>query len=149
MLMTLIIVCRKRYNFVDARQIRSTSRDACVQRPGTVGGGQPTGPPAFSPCVVELYPLQLFVVSEGGYVMADESVCLDSPDSGFDEPQVRFLACAQLERQQWDVDFQVIGSMSEVPLFHVMQFLRFRRRGRWFIARARSAWKRRWMGERR
>ncbi|CAG0909423.1 unnamed protein product [Darwinula stevensoni] len=86
--------------------MRSMSRDACVQRPGTVGGGQPTGPPSFSPCVVELYPLQLFVVSEGGYIMSDESICLDSPDSTFDDPQVRFLACAQLERQQWDVDFQ-------------------------------------------
>jgi len=55
-------------------------------------------------CVKGLYAGQLVVESAaGGYLMADESVCLDAPQWRDPDAGVRFMACAELERQLWQL----------------------------------------------
>jgi hypothetical protein len=38
---------------------------------------------------------------DGGYLMGDESVCLDAPQWRDPDAGVRFMACAELDRQRW------------------------------------------------
>ncbi|GIY92024.1 polypeptide N-acetylgalactosaminyltransferase 5 [Caerostris extrusa] len=51
-------------------------------------------------CVFEIYPRQLFVYTEKGQIMSDESVCLDSPE-GAEDTYVVMLACNEILRQKW------------------------------------------------
>ena len=45
------------------------------------------------------------VVPLAGYIMTDESVCLDSPDFERESrPQVRVMACNEFDRQRWTYD---------------------------------------------
>ncbi|XP_045121759.1 polypeptide N-acetylgalactosaminyltransferase 1-like [Portunus trituberculatus] len=88
-------------------KIRHEAQDKCLIRPGGRFGGsvQPTGTATLKECVIEVYPPQTFVFNKKGYIMTDESVCLDSPD--FDtatRPQVRVMACNEFDRQRWTYD---------------------------------------------
>ncbi|KAK7075733.1 polypeptide N-acetylgalactosaminyltransferase, partial [Halocaridina rubra] len=87
-------------------KIRNEYRDRCLQKPtGSSGANQPTGPTALGNCVYETYLPQTFVFSKKGFIMTDESVCLDAPDAeSSKEPQVRIMACNEFERQRWTYD---------------------------------------------
>ena len=54
-----------------------------------------------------LYAAQLLAASAAagtaGFIMADESVCLDAPQWRDPDAGVRFMACAELERQKWEL----------------------------------------------
>lgn len=84
-------------------KIRHDSLGKCLQRPmGKGGSNQPTGTAVLRECVYEVYPSQIFVFSKKGYIMTDESVCLDAPDAeSAKNPQVRIMACNEYERQKW------------------------------------------------
>ncbi|XP_042203986.1 polypeptide N-acetylgalactosaminyltransferase 13-like [Homarus americanus] len=85
-------------------KIRHEQQGRCLQKPVGQGSGsnQPTGPAVLRECVIETYPLQTFVFTNKGYIMTDESVCLDAPDADSSpEPQVRIMACNEFERQRW------------------------------------------------
>ncbi|KAK4308027.1 hypothetical protein Pmani_020257 [Petrolisthes manimaculis] len=86
-------------------KLRNKYENKCLQRPmgRTIGSLQPTGPAVLKECVIETYPPQAFVFSKKGYIMTDESVCLDAPDSEAtqDQPQVRIMACSEYDRQRW------------------------------------------------
>ncbi|XP_071520484.1 polypeptide N-acetylgalactosaminyltransferase 1-like [Panulirus ornatus] len=88
-------------------KIRHQQQGRCLQRPMGKGGGsnQPTGPAVLRECVIETYPPQSFVFNKKGYIMTDESVCLDAPDAdAAKEPQVRIMACNEFDRQRWTYD---------------------------------------------
>ncbi|KAK8747487.1 hypothetical protein OTU49_016412 [Cherax quadricarinatus] len=89
-------------------KIRHEQLGRCLQRPvGPGGSNQPTGPALLRECVIETFPLQTFVFTKKGYIMTDESVCLDAPDAdSAREPQVRIMACNEFERQRWTYDEQ-------------------------------------------
>jgi polypeptide N-acetylgalactosaminyltransferase len=80
----------------------------CLQKPyrGPSGGNQPSGSASMTDCLDDFYAPQLLVRTREGYLMGDESVCLDSPSAAkeVNEAAVRFQACAELDRQKWEVD---------------------------------------------
>ena len=56
-------------------------------------------------CLDDFYTQQLLVLTKEGYLMGDESVCLDSPNAANqNEASLRFQACAELDRQKWRHD---------------------------------------------
>lgn len=94
------------------------STGMCLQRPhrGNEGSSnQPSGPAILQTCAKDSTFLfafsQLVVVTEQGFIMADESVCLDSPAAMEDEATVRFQACIESERQKWQVDSEKMTIM--------------------------------------
>uniref|UniRef100_A0A6A7FWV6 Polypeptide N-acetylgalactosaminyltransferase n=3 Tax=Hirondellea gigas TaxID=1518452 RepID=A0A6A7FWV6_9CRUS len=85
-------------------KIRHEIRSKCIQKPIS-SSSQPTGPAILQDCVIETYQPQSFVFNKRGFVMTDESVCLDVPDSRTVKvPQVRIMACNEYERQKWTYD---------------------------------------------
>jgi polypeptide N-acetylgalactosaminyltransferase len=79
----------------------------CLQKPLRRPGAhstQPSGPASFEACLQAWSPGQLFTLTKEGFLMGDESVCLDCPQWEEQEPGVRFAACSGLERQRWEVD---------------------------------------------
>ena len=51
-----------------------------------------------------LYTAQLVAESPAGYLMGDESVCLDAPQWREPDAGVRFTACGELGRQKWKIN---------------------------------------------
>ncbi|XP_043236677.1 polypeptide N-acetylgalactosaminyltransferase 1-like isoform X2 [Amphibalanus amphitrite] len=84
-------------------KIRNDKLEHCVQRPYATGTGQPSGPATTTDCASNWYTPQLFVMTVDGFIMTDESVCLDVPDGGREtaESRVRIHGCSQLSRQKW------------------------------------------------
>jgi hypothetical protein len=90
----------------------------CLQRPVGQAGQAGTGEPSLGTCVIETFAPQSFVVSERGFIMSDDSVCLDSPDAALTYPQVRLLICGGVDRQRWAYDKEVSSfSLVFLPLF--------------------------------
>ncbi|CAL4123648.1 unnamed protein product [Meganyctiphanes norvegica] len=87
-------------------KIRHELQSRCLTRPGNSGSSsQPTGVTSLRDCVIETYPSQSFIMNKKGFIMTDESVCLDAPDASHSkEPQVRIMACNEYERQKWTYD---------------------------------------------
>ena len=83
-------------------QIKSSAVASCLQRPNAknVVGGHPVGRAELEPCAIETYSAQAFVYTKTGFLMTDESVCLDVTDPRPGAP-VMMLACAEFERQKW------------------------------------------------
>lgn len=83
-------------------QIRNSKAGECMQRPNAkdVGGGHPVGRIELEPCAIETYPAQSFVYTKAGFIMTDESVCLDVTDAR-PGSYVLLLACSEMERQKW------------------------------------------------
>ncbi|MCL4129950.1 UNVERIFIED_CONTAM: hypothetical protein GTU68_042670 [Idotea baltica] len=102
-------------------KIRHANVGKCLQRPQSPGGSiYPTGPAVLKECVIELYAPQSFVFTKKGFIMTDESVCLNAPDAHTSrEPQVRITPCSEEERQRWtykDATSQVIHLSSGLCL---------------------------------
>lgn len=67
---------------------------------------QPVGKIRLEECAVTLYSRQLFTLTADGYLMSDESVCLDSPESVADTAVV-MIACQGIARQKWSFEPKV------------------------------------------
>ena len=92
-------------------KIKHVSTGECIQRPGGHGpkttSNTPSGPASLNRCASSFFNIQQLVMeNDRGMIMADESVCLDSPTSmsAEAEPSVRFGACNQIARQHWEYD---------------------------------------------
>jgi len=75
-------------------------------RPGVGRAGtQQPGPAVLYPCLDDRFHAdQHFTHSKNGYIMGDESMCLDCPNWDNDSaPGVRFSSCQELDRQLWDL----------------------------------------------
>ncbi|XP_076349315.1 polypeptide N-acetylgalactosaminyltransferase 1-like isoform X1 [Tachypleus tridentatus] len=82
-------------------KIRNKQNGKCFQRPNTKGTSrQPVGKVQLGDCVFETYPQQYFVLTKEGFLMTDESICLDSPEATADT-NVVMLACNEYKRQKW------------------------------------------------
>ncbi|KAF4518104.1 hypothetical protein B566_EDAN007805 [Ephemera danica] len=80
--------------------------ERCLQRPLGQGSiSSPIGTAQILNCLSLKPPLlvQMFVMSRDGFVMTDESVCLDARLATATESasEVRISACSQLDRQRW------------------------------------------------
>ncbi|GAB6033350.1 UDP-N-acetyl-alpha-D-galactosamine polypeptide N-acetylgalactosaminyltransferase [Chamberlinius hualienensis] len=83
-------------------KMRNVASNECLRRPKSKdGGSQATGNPITSNCDHPIETPFLFVMNSNGYIMTDESVCLDAPDYDVDQPSIFFLACSFIERQEW------------------------------------------------
>lgn len=83
------------------------SKDDCLQRSSSLGSLNPTGKVVMGKCSAltdeQLYGPQLFTVpadNSEGYIMSDESVCLDV-NSSTEQSAVLLIACAEFDRQRW------------------------------------------------
>lgn len=82
----------------------------CLQRPHQMpmtSSKMPQGQALLAPCDTRAFQLhQQIVVSEQGFIMTDESMCLDVPNYQDEsaEASARFSACNQMERQEWSFD---------------------------------------------
>lgn len=78
----------------------------CLQKPfqGSGGSNQPSGSAVLGDCSANFALNQMIVMSEKGFIMGDESVCLDSPMAHEVDATVRFQACVEIERQKWSYD---------------------------------------------
>ena len=98
-------------------KLRNERSGLCLQKPfrsPTGTGNQPSGSAAMEDCMDDFYAQQLLVMTKEGYLMGDESVCLDSPAaSNQNEASARFQACAELDRQKWKYDAEA-GSLVHV-----------------------------------
>ncbi|KAI1296608.1 Polypeptide N-acetylgalactosaminyltransferase 1 [Halotydeus destructor] len=82
-------------------QIKNLKVNQCIQRPNGKGGiGTPVGKVELESCTIETYAPQSFVYLKNGYIMADESVCLDVSYAKEGIP-ILLLACSESNRQRW------------------------------------------------
>ena len=85
-------------------KIRNKSLGRCVKRPNRKPGSQASqtsGPAVFDSCSNALSTNQLFKISESGFIMTDENLCLDSPQWKEQDSGVRFSSCSEQDRQKW------------------------------------------------
>ena len=70
---------------------------------------QPAGLATVETCLPSSSLSQIFVMTDDGYVMTDESVYLDAPDRNTKtiRPRVKTMACNELFRQKWRYDENV------------------------------------------
>jgi polypeptide N-acetylgalactosaminyltransferase len=90
-------------------QVQHVSSGLCLQKPMTLASSQANAAAALSSCGKDMQPLQQQFVTEtngdAGPLMSDESLCLDVPNYQDDkDASARFIACNQMERQQWQID---------------------------------------------
>ena len=82
-------------------QIQSLHSNDCIQKPSN--GRNPTGKVITTKCAIEVYGPQNFVApppEREGFIMTDESVCLDVSSSN-EHSSVLLIACSEFDRQKW------------------------------------------------
>lgn len=51
---------------------------------------------------------EIFVMTKDGFIMTDDSICLDAPEKeGLGPAKVRIMACSSYSRQKWVYDEKV------------------------------------------
>lgn len=83
--------------------------DKCLIRPDRKGtSNQPMGNAKLQNCIGDDIPIEMFVITPEGFVMTDDSVCLDAPEKeGLGQSKVRIMSCSGLNRQKWEYDKKV------------------------------------------
>ena len=78
----------------------------CIQRSLRSQGSQSqtSGPALFDSCLSSWHPGQLFSLSEAGFLMTDENLCLDAPQHEEPDSGLRFTSCSEQPRQRWEVE---------------------------------------------
>ena len=83
--------------------------DKCIMRPTAKGAySQPSGYAVLESRIPRPILNQMFVMTKGGVVMTDESICLDAPerDTQHKTPKVKIMACNGHNRQKWEYNEQ-------------------------------------------
>lgn len=53
-------------------------------------------------------PIEMFVMTKDGFIMTDDSICMDAPEKvGTGPMKVRIMACSGFTRQKWEYLNQV------------------------------------------
>ncbi|XP_045477118.1 polypeptide N-acetylgalactosaminyltransferase 13-like [Harmonia axyridis] len=84
-------------------QIRNVATDWCLIKPDTKGiSNQPVGLATVEPCLRKNVTLEMFVMTKDGFIMTDDSICLDAPEANTTTSgKVRIMACNGASRQKW------------------------------------------------
>lgn len=62
----------------------------------------------FSRCLADNVPIEMFVMTKEGFIMTDDSICMDAPEKIAVGPmKVRIMACSGFARQKWEYDNKV------------------------------------------
>lgn len=90
-------------------RIQNVGEDMCMVRPDRKGNtNQPMGIAKLQGCMRNNTPMEMFVMTSDGFIMTDDSVCLDAPEKTVIGPaKVRIMACSGLGRQKWTYDREV------------------------------------------
>ncbi|KAF7273830.1 hypothetical protein GWI33_013480 [Rhynchophorus ferrugineus] len=86
-------------------RIKNIGEDRCLIKPERKGlTNQPMGVATLHRCVDEIIE-EMFVMTSDGFIMTDDSVCLDAPEKpGIGPLRVRVIACSGFSRQKWEYD---------------------------------------------
>ena len=90
-------------------RIVHVATDKCIMRPTAKGVySQPSGYAVLESRIPRPILNQMFVMTKGGVVMTDESICLDAPehDTQHKTPKVKIMACNGHNRQKWEYNEQ-------------------------------------------
>lgn len=84
-------------------RIRNLGENFCLIKPlGKPSSNQPMGIAKINECLTETVPIEMFVITKEGFIMTDDSVCLDAPEKQTQGlPKVRIMACSGYSRQKW------------------------------------------------
>lgn len=90
-------------------RIRNVDENQCLIKPlgkGTLN--QPMGIAKLNECLMQNHPFEMFVMTDQGVIMTDESVCLDASERRTKvDTKVRIMACSGFKRQRWKYDKKV------------------------------------------
>ncbi|CAG9767267.1 unnamed protein product [Ceutorhynchus assimilis] len=84
-------------------QIKNIGEDLCLLKPERKGlSNQPMGLATIDRCLNDDIEDELFVMTKEGFIMTDDSICLDAPErEGLGPSKVRIMACSAYSRQKW------------------------------------------------
>ncbi|KAJ3647249.1 hypothetical protein Zmor_024778 [Zophobas morio] len=87
-------------------RIRNLGENKCLIKPQKkVVSNQPMGIAKLETCLGDDLTLEMFVMTPDGFVMTDDSICLDAPEKVVLGPsKVRIMACSGYNRQKWIYD---------------------------------------------
>lgn len=84
-------------------RIRNLDINRCLIKPLGKLSNQPMGVAKLNECLAnEHLTVEMFVITKEGFVMTDDSICLDAPEKEVNgAKKVRIMACSGASRQQW------------------------------------------------
>ncbi|XP_017772044.1 PREDICTED: polypeptide N-acetylgalactosaminyltransferase 3 [Nicrophorus vespilloides] len=84
-------------------RIKNLEEDLCLIKPlGKLNSNQPTGIAKLNECLKHDMIIEMFVMTKEGFVVTDDSICLDAPEKETDGVKtVRIMACNWANRQKW------------------------------------------------
>ncbi|KAL3274029.1 hypothetical protein HHI36_015447 [Cryptolaemus montrouzieri] len=84
-------------------QIKNVEADWCLIKPDTKElSNQPVGLATLEPCIRRNVSLEMFVMTKDGFIMTDDSICMDAPEGNTTTSgKVRIMACSGATRQKW------------------------------------------------
>ncbi|XP_074032189.1 polypeptide N-Acetylgalactosaminyltransferase 3 [Leptinotarsa decemlineata] len=87
-------------------RIRNLGVDLCLLKPDRKGlSNQPMGIAKIDRCLGDDVQMEMFVMTNDGFIMTDDSICLDAPERiGLGPLKVRIMACSGSTRQKWEFD---------------------------------------------
>ncbi|KAJ8973759.1 hypothetical protein NQ317_006649 [Molorchus minor] len=87
-------------------RIRNVRENMCLIRPvKKIMSNQPMGVATLERCLGDDNSLEMFVMTKDGFIMSDDSLCLDAPERpGIGPLVVRIMACSGYSRQKWEYD---------------------------------------------
>lgn len=90
-------------------RIKNVGINRCLIRPvGKPTSNQPMGVAKLNECLKEDLHIEMFVMTNEGVIMTDDSVCLDAPELEVNGPsKVRIMACSGFTRQMWTYNKEV------------------------------------------
>lgn len=90
-------------------RIRNKGENLCLIKPERKGiSNQPMGIAKIDACLKDDVAMEMFVMTPEGFIMTDDSICLDAPERVVIGPsKVRIMACSGFTRQQWKFDKDV------------------------------------------
>ncbi|CAH1983213.1 unnamed protein product [Acanthoscelides obtectus] len=85
-------------------RIRNLAENKCLIKPDKKGmSNQPMGIAKIEKCFGDDFIVEMFVMTNEGFVMTDDSICMDAPEKVVPGPQkVRITACSGFSRQKWE-----------------------------------------------
>lgn len=95
-------------------QIKHQSSGYCLQTPSNDIGSSNVGRIELMKCIQDsFYKKQLFVYDKQGWIMTDDSLCIDVSQLDTDESLIAndraniiLIACSEQERQKWKIEFE-------------------------------------------
>ncbi|CAG9863627.1 unnamed protein product [Phyllotreta striolata] len=84
-------------------RIKNVGRNKCLLKPDRKDlSNQPVGVATLNLCLGDDVQIEMFIMTQEGLIMTDDSLCLDAPNKpSADAIEVRIVACHKFPRQKW------------------------------------------------